>query len=111
MKRFIAVAGAAIVFSCAASAASAQDAIPSSAVRGWTPMRFGTMSAPIAFRSPGIPWLPSSLRNLPPVQKEKPNPGKAEEAVNSAGSIERYASSQESQQAEPPPDPRQPSWC
>ena len=58
-------------------------------------MRFGMMSAPIAFRSPGIPWLLSNLRNLPPVQKEKPSPGKAEEAVNSAGSIERYAASQE----------------
>lgn len=60
-------------------------------------MHFGMMSVRIAFRFQGIPWLLSSLRNLPPVQKEKPSPGKAEEAISSAGSVERYASSHESQ--------------
>ena len=51
-------------------------------------MRFGTMSARTAFRFPRTRWLPSSLRNPPPVQKEKPSSRKAEVAVNSAGSVE-----------------------
>jgi hypothetical protein len=51
-------------------------------------MRFGTMSARTAFRFPRTRWLPSSLRNPPPVQKEKPSSSKGEGAVNSAGSVE-----------------------
>jgi hypothetical protein len=49
-------------------------------------MHFGTMSVRIAFRFPRTLWVPSSLRNPLPVQKEKPNSRKAERAVNSAGS-------------------------
>jgi len=54
-------------------------------------MHFGTMSVRIAFRFPRTLWVPSSLRNPLPVQKEKPNSRKAERAVNSAGSAASHA--------------------
>jgi hypothetical protein len=56
-------------------------------------MHFGTMSVRTAFRFPRIPWLPSSLRNPPPLQREKPSSRKTEGAVDSAGSADRRASS------------------
>jgi len=37
-------------------------------------MHFGTTSARIAFRFLSIPKLPSSLRNLSPIQEQKPSP-------------------------------------
>ena len=56
-------------------------------------MHFGTMSVRTAFRFPRIPWLPSSLRNPLPLQREKPSSRKTEGAVDSAGSADRRASS------------------
>ena len=49
-----------------------RSAIPSSAARGWTPMRFGTMSAPNRLQIPvAPPQLQNSLRNPPPDQERK----------------------------------------
>ena len=68
MKHFIALAGAAIVLSCTASAASAQ---------GRNSVERGTRMDTDALRDdvrtnrlevPGIPWWPSSLPNLRPIQ-------------------------------------------
>ena len=93
MNRFIAVTSTAIVFLCAASAASAQRDFVERGTRMDTNALRDDVRTRIAFRSPRTLWVPSSLRNPPPVQKEKPNSRKAEGAVNSAGSAERRASS------------------
>jgi hypothetical protein len=87
MNRFIAVASAAIVFLCAASAASAQRDSVERGTRMDTDAlrddvrtnRLQVPSHPLAAEQPAQPA---------PVQKEKPSSSKAEGAVNSAGSVE-----------------------